>query len=159
MNEPLSGYYLVEQLGHNRYVGQVSEVIIAGAGFLRVDVPEVHLTPYDPAIPAFTKLIAPQSLFALTPLTYDEAMSAFELIRAKPHNLTPASRTYPVSLPPYDDEPAGQYQYSVTAVVDGIEVPIADAYGGGPYPRNSDGEFIAEQPEVPDHDEDPFLDN
>lgn len=37
--EPYSGWTIVELLGHRRLAGMVTEATIAGAGFLRIDMP------------------------------------------------------------------------------------------------------------------------
>jgi hypothetical protein len=65
------GWCVIEQLGHKKLAGYVTEVEIAGAGFLRVDVHGT--TPIDPAFMSgqaiATQFIAPSSLYALTPTT------------------------------------------------------------------------------------------
>lgn len=52
---------MVEIMGHQRYAGLVTEQVIAGSAFLRVDVPEFEDKP------AFTKLFSPGSVYAITP--------------------------------------------------------------------------------------------
>lgn len=49
---------IVEMLGHRRILGQLSEVTVAGSTMLRVD------TPSDPPR---SVLVAPASLYAITP--------------------------------------------------------------------------------------------
>lgn len=63
--EVLTGWALVEVMGHRRYVGRVCEQVVAGHGFLRVDVPEVG------DIKPFTRLIGTASIYGITPV--DEA--------------------------------------------------------------------------------------
>lgn len=53
---------LVEVMGHRKLAGEVSEQVIAGAGFIRVDVPEV------PGADAYTAFFRPNSIYALTPV-------------------------------------------------------------------------------------------
>lgn len=53
---------LVEVMGHRKLAGEVSEQVIAGAGFIRVDVPEV------PGAEAFTSFFRPGSIYAITPV-------------------------------------------------------------------------------------------
>ncbi len=74
---------IVEVLGHNLFAGKVSEHVIGGAGFIRVDVPELperrckrkwsyqdeEVEDVIPAVPAFTKLIGASSIYAITPCT------------------------------------------------------------------------------------------
>jgi len=52
----------VELLGHRRTAGRVREVTIAGAGFLRLDVPGGR-----------TQIVSPSSVYALHPV--DEALA------------------------------------------------------------------------------------
>lgn len=63
--DPFAGHAIVELMGHLRLAGYTTEVTIAGAGFLRVDVPDA-----DGAVKA-TKYCSPQSIYAITPC--DEA--------------------------------------------------------------------------------------
>ncbi|MCB9507946.1 MAG: acetyltransferase [Myxococcales bacterium] len=63
-NSDKSFWAIVEVMGHRRFAGLIDEQVIAGAGFIRVDVPAGQF-------PAFTKLIGPSSIYAITPV--DEA--------------------------------------------------------------------------------------
>jgi len=69
MNEVkgFEGWALVEVMGHHKFAGKVTEATIAGAGFLRLDVPE------SVGQQAFTKFISPAALYALTPVSEDVA--------------------------------------------------------------------------------------
>lgn len=62
------GWCIVEQLGHKRLAGRVSEALIAGTVMLRVDVPDG-----DGLI---TQWIGAGSLYALTPTTEEIARAA-----------------------------------------------------------------------------------
>jgi hypothetical protein len=73
MSEPLQGWFIVELMGHRRLAGLVTEQTIAGAGFLRIDVPgkapgEVRATQFYP----------PASVYALTPVTEELARRVAE---------------------------------------------------------------------------------
>jgi hypothetical protein len=57
------GWSVVEMLGHRVIAGFVSEVEIAGAGFLRVDLWAEEGTPRA------TQFVAPASVYAITPST------------------------------------------------------------------------------------------
>jgi hypothetical protein len=80
------GWAVLELMGHRKVAGQVTPVEIAGAGFLRIDIP---------CEPPATQFYAPASVYCLTPTT--EAL-ARELAR----NLSPA----PVAL--YELPSAGE---------------------------------------------------
>lgn len=69
MSEPLQGWFIVELMGHRRLAGWVTEQTIAGAGFLRVDVPGIGTDDGKVA----TQFFAPSSVYAMTPTT--EAMA------------------------------------------------------------------------------------
>lgn len=58
---------LVEVMGHRRFAGRVTEEVIAGCGFVRVDVPAV-----GDRLP-FSKLIGTASIYAITPVTEEVA--------------------------------------------------------------------------------------
>lgn len=72
-----SSWAIVEVMGHGRFAGFVTAEAIAGP-MLRVDVPEVD------GRPAFTKYLAPSSLFAVTPCTEQSAREAAKQFRARP---------------------------------------------------------------------------
>lgn len=54
---------VVEMLGHRRILGQLSEVTVAGASMLRVDTPSE---------PPRSVIVAPASLYAITPCTEEQ---------------------------------------------------------------------------------------
>lgn len=72
------GFCVVEQLGHKKLAGYVTEVELAGAGFLRVDV-----YPLEGDAVA-TQYIAPSSLYALTPTTESMCRCLGERLRPAP---------------------------------------------------------------------------
>ena len=43
-NETFDQWCIVEVMGHQRYVGRVTEQVIAGTGFVRVDIPKTEET-------------------------------------------------------------------------------------------------------------------
>lgn len=57
------GWCVIEQLGHRVLAGFVSEVEIAGAGFIRVDLWS------EEGAPKTTQFISPSSVYAITPTT------------------------------------------------------------------------------------------
>jgi|GEM_PF-2070789 len=71
---PFAGYAILELMGHRRLAGYVREVELAGAGVLRLDVPDSEylggqLDPSDPAHWTATQFYAPAALYCLTPTT------------------------------------------------------------------------------------------
>jgi hypothetical protein len=117
----LDVWAVVEQLGHNRYAGKISEFVFGGAALIRVDVPEIPerttehevwddgryvLKPHIiPATPAFTKFLGPSSIFTITPCTEEVARVVAEQMRTAPIAgvQLPASR--PALLAAGDAEP------------------------------------------------------
>lgn len=65
MSKPMEGWFIVELMGHRRLAGYVTEETIAGAGFLRVDVPGIGTDDGKVA----TQFFSPTSVYALTPTT------------------------------------------------------------------------------------------
>jgi len=58
---------IVELMGHRRLAGRVTGVTVAGAPFLRIDVPSSSDVG-DPQLSA-TQLYAPAAVYAITPTT------------------------------------------------------------------------------------------
>ncbi len=62
-NEKFEGWAILELMGHRRLGGFVRETQIAGAGFLRIDIPS------DGGANDITQFYPPSSLYGLTPVT------------------------------------------------------------------------------------------
>lgn len=62
---PFEAWALIEIMGHVRLAGKVTEQVIAGASFLRVDVPEVG------ELAGFTKFYGAAAIYSISPV--DEA--------------------------------------------------------------------------------------
>lgn len=76
--EKFEQWCLVELMGRQKIAGMVTERVIAGTGFLQVDVPETRFsTP-------FTRLIHPNSLYAINPITEEVARIYAERLQVKP---------------------------------------------------------------------------
>lgn len=73
-------FALVELMGHQRLAGRVTEQVVAGHGFLRIDVPETTTNP------AFTRLVSPNSVYAINPITEEVALQYAESLSVKPIN-------------------------------------------------------------------------
>jgi len=71
---------LVELFGHNQLCGLVTEQVIAGQSFIRIDVPKTKNCP------EFTKYHLPSAIYGLTPVEEDYAKRMAERIAAKPIN-------------------------------------------------------------------------
>lgn len=75
---PFDQWAIVELMGHQVIAGRVSEVLIAGKGMLRVDVPTVG------EIESWTKLYSPAAIYAITPTTEAVATEAALRMRVRP---------------------------------------------------------------------------
>lgn len=76
--EKFETWAIVEVMGHNKFAGYVSEQTIAGKSFVRVDVPE------SGAVPAFSKMFGPDSIYCITPVSELVAKSLADGLRSKP---------------------------------------------------------------------------
>lgn len=74
---------IVEVMGHRSFSGRVSEQVIGGQSFVRVDVPEVD------GKPAFSKLFGSGAIYCISPVTE-------ELARAR------AAQSYEAPVSVYD---------------------------------------------------------
>lgn len=72
--EKFDQWAIVEVMGHKKYAGRVTEQQIAGAGLVRVDVPEVKVG--EKVHPSYSKLIGPSSIYCITPVTEELARKA-----------------------------------------------------------------------------------
>ncbi len=69
---------VVNLFGHQRLAGLVTEQMIAGAGFIRLDIPETKIQP------KFTRFVSPSAIYDITPVTEEVAKVMAENIQAKP---------------------------------------------------------------------------
>jgi hypothetical protein len=105
--KPDAMFAIVEVMGHQTYAGKLTEQVLAGAGFIRVDVPEIPENGrYAEAQPGFTKLISPASIYAITPCSEEVAVAAARRTRSAPMNLLaiPAAREKVVAATATDDD-------------------------------------------------------
>jgi hypothetical protein len=68
--ERFATWAILELMGHRRLAGHVQEVQIAGAGFLRLDIPPAGDDP------GRTQYVSPASVYAMHPTTEDTARRA-----------------------------------------------------------------------------------
>jgi hypothetical protein len=105
------GWAVVELMGRSIIAGQCSEVVIAGAAFLRVDVPA------NEEQPAFSKMYSAGAIYAITPTTEEVARVAAGRVHIRPIDLWVVPQPIP-ALPgrtwlPDDggpDDPAEQWE-------------------------------------------------
>lgn len=70
--ETFEGWAIIELMGHNRSAGYVREQVIAGAAFLRVDVPGCD------GQTAYTRFYAPAAIYSIIPVSKDVAVAVAE---------------------------------------------------------------------------------
>ncbi len=80
MSEPngFANHCVVELFGHQKIAGLVTEQVIAGQGFVRVDVPETKRHP------AFTRMFGAGAIYSITPVSEEIALAAAESIYIEP---------------------------------------------------------------------------
>jgi hypothetical protein len=69
---------IVELFGHTRMAGKVTEQIIGGGSFIRIDVPETESQP------TFTRLVNPSAIYAINPVTEEVMLAMAKTIQNKP---------------------------------------------------------------------------
>lgn len=69
---------IVELFGHTRMAGVVTEQNIGGASFIRIDVPETTRQP------SFTRMVHPNAVYAINPVTEDVMKGMAETFQKKP---------------------------------------------------------------------------
>ncbi len=80
MNEApvFEGWAVVELMGHRKLAGYVREQQVAGAGFLRIDVPG------DGDESIATQIYSPGAIYCLTPVTEELARRVAKTYRPEP---------------------------------------------------------------------------
>lgn len=109
--EPFSEWAIVEIMGHRVFAGFVTEQMIAGRGFIRIDVPEDRTVSYA-IVPAYTKVFGTDAVFSLSPCTEETvrrhiAGTGYRMEGAKlltPPNPVPATIPAPKSESDYITE-------------------------------------------------------
>ena len=108
MNAPKTTFEqwaIVEVMGHQRYIGKVTEQVIAGTGFVRVDVPETSRQP------SWSKLLGTGSIYAITPVSEtiarhlaEQAMKAPVAVYDLPESMRPQKAAAGLPSPDDDDD-------------------------------------------------------
>lgn len=75
---PFQQWAIVEIMGRQAVAGKLTEQTIAGAGFLRIDVPQTSTQQ------AWSRLISPQAIYAITPVPEDIATARAESLCVRP---------------------------------------------------------------------------
>ena len=78
MAEKFEQFAIVELFGHSIIAGKVSEQVIGGQGFIRVDVPAIGEQE------GFTKFYGAGAIYAITPCNEDAMRAAAQGLRQKP---------------------------------------------------------------------------
>ncbi len=78
MSERFEQWCILEIMGHQTYAGIVSEQVIGGASFVRIDVPECE------GVPAFSKCFGAGSIYCITPVTEEVARLRAKSLRQAP---------------------------------------------------------------------------
>lgn len=78
MSEKFEQFAIVELFGHQIIAGMVSEQVIGGQGFVRVDVPTVE------GQEGFTKFYGAGAIYAITPCNEETMTAAVLGLRQKP---------------------------------------------------------------------------
>lgn len=89
---------LIEIMGHQKYAGKIMEQTVAGAAFLRVDVPASE------GREAFTKIFGAGSIFCMTPMTEQLARGLAQNLKDVPINVWDLPKTQHQHALGYDDE-------------------------------------------------------
>lgn len=98
---------VVEIMGHRRFAGFVTEQVIGGTSFVRVDVPAVEnfvigqRESHGEFLPAFSKLFGAGSIYCLTPCTEDTARAFAAQLRQRAFDVYEAPR---LPAPETDDD-------------------------------------------------------
>jgi hypothetical protein len=75
-NEPVP--MVVELFGHQKIAGYVSEHNVAGAPFIRVDVPETETTP------AFSRMFHPNAIYCFNPCDTETMIAMVDRLEVRP---------------------------------------------------------------------------
>jgi len=79
--KPFDQWCILEVMGHQKFAGRVTEQVIGGASFIRIDVPETKR--HGP----FSKLFGAGSIYALTPVEESIARGVAETLGVAPLNV------------------------------------------------------------------------
>jgi len=75
---------IVELMGHQVISGQITEVVVAGAAMLRVDVPGIPADLHHEEVPAYTRFMGTSALYSIIPTDEASARHAAAHLRVRP---------------------------------------------------------------------------
>ena len=80
-SETITFWAIIELFGRQVIAGKISEQVIGGSSFIRVDVPEVDKHP------GFTRFYGQGAIYAMTPVSEEVAIVTLREVRPKPVNV------------------------------------------------------------------------
>lgn len=95
-NDNFEMWCVLELFGHRRMAGIVSEQTIAGASFIRIDVPE---TDEEDKEGWFTQLYNPSAVYAISPTSEEQARKVAQRAHYRPiqeYEVRPTQEALPV---------------------------------------------------------------
>ena len=97
---------IVEAMGFKKYAGHVTTQELAGASFIRVDVPECRTG--EVTVPAYSKLIGAGSIYMITPTDEATARKAAAVLARSddplPVYIPPEQKRIPAGVTADDDD-------------------------------------------------------
>lgn len=73
-----SFWAVVEVMGHKTLAGEVHAIELAGHGYLRIEIPATR------SVSAWSKIVSPGAIYAITPVDEQVARSTAEQLQEKP---------------------------------------------------------------------------
>lgn len=132
--DKFQGWAIVELMGHRRLAGMVTEVSVAGAGMLRVDIPTKGDGDFT-----LTQFYPPSSLYALTPVAEDIARAVAKATASSPVHSWEMPRALPPAIDAEVDDSDDRVVVGTVGVDRDAEVYGADAWA----PREPNGGLTA----------------
>jgi hypothetical protein len=103
MAEKFEQFAVVELFGHQIIAGKVSEQVIGGQGFVRVDVPAVD------GQEAFTKFYGAGAIYAITPCDENTVLASVMGLRTKPINVWKLNLPQLTARQEHDDDDDAEF--------------------------------------------------
>lgn len=104
-DKDFDAWAIVEAMGFKKYAGHVTTQELAGASFIRVDVPESKVG--DMTLPAYSKLIGAGSIYMITPTDEATARKAAQVLARSdsplPVYIPPEQKQIPATVGAADD--------------------------------------------------------